>query len=155
MLSASSSSSSTAISGQRRTSPGKFKMQRAAPDLTGEVQRQCAAPDLTGEVQNAVRSAGPYRGAPERTVQRRTSRGGLPSGPCSTGPHPWSSRADRAAPDLSCQKVCQKICQKICQKMSKKCQIIYQKRMSEEMSEDMSKDMSEKNVRKNVRRNVR
>ena len=59
---------------QHRTSPGNSKLQ-------------CAAPDLTGELPSGVCSAGPHpgssradraapdltRGAPERTVQRRTS----------------------------------------------------------------------------------
>ena len=104
------------------------RLQHGAPDRSVQHRTwpwksklQCAAPDLTGEPT---------------------------SGPCSAGPHPGSSRADRAAPDLSCQKTCQKICQKKCQKIR---QEICQKRMSEEMSDNMS----EKNVRKNVRRNVR
>ena len=116
---------------QHRTSPGNSRSQ-------------CAAPDLT----------------PERSVQRRTSPGELPSGVCSAGPHPRSSRAECAALDLTRQKMCQEICQKglseICQTwMSEYMSEEMSEDMSKDMSEDMSKDMSEKNVRKNVTRYVR
>ena len=114
-------------------SPPSFS-QSSSQISTCSSRSQCAAPDLTREVQIAVCSAGPYRGAPERTVQHRTSPGDLPSGPCSTGPHPGSSQIDRAAPDLSCQKICQKI---------------------SFLTKNMSKNMSEKNVRRYARRNVR
>ena len=89
-------------------------------------------------------AAGPQPGSQDYNGQRRTSTGELASGVGSAGPHPGSSRAEWAAPDLTSQKKevrryvrkCQKECQKKCQK---KCQ----KRMSE--------DMSEKDVRKYVR----
>ena len=89
-------------SGQRRTSTAGSRFQRAAPDLN--------------------------RGALERTGQR-TSTGGLWSGLGNAGPHPGTSRAEWAAPDLSCQKICQKMCQKNVRKeCQKKCQKICQKK---------------------------
>ena len=120
---------------ERRTSPRSSRADRAAPDLT--------------------------RGAPERTVQRRTSA---------------ARRYVKRYVRKECQKKCQKICQGICQKrtpermsermsedMSEEMSEMCQKRMSEDMSEEISEDMSieisdsmsEKNVRKNVRRYVR
>ena len=83
------------------------------------------------ELQIAVGSAGPQQRAPDCSGQRRTSTGWLWSGLGNAGPHPGSSRAKWAAPDLSYQKICQTICQK---RMSE--------RMSEDMSEEMSEDMS-------------
>ena len=75
------------------------------------------SPDVNMDLQIAVGSAGPQG-------QRRTSTGGLWSGLGNAGPHPGTSRAEWAAPDLSCQKICQKSarqeCQKICQKKCRK-----------------------------------
>ena len=102
---------------QCRTSPGSPRADRAAPGPHPRSYRaDRAAPDLT-------------RGAPERTVHRRTSPRDLPSGPCSAGPQLPEDMSKGMSED-----------------------------MSEDMSKDMSEDMSEKNVRKNasgyVRRNV-
>ena len=88
------------------------RLQWAAPDLNSDSRLQWAAPDLN-------------RGALERTGQRRTSAGGLWSGLGNAGPHPGTSRAEWAAPDLSCQKICQKMCQKY---VRKECQKICQKK---------------------------
>ena len=117
---------------------------------------QWAAPDLNSELQIAVGSAGPQpgssgadwarpdltRGALERTGQRRTSPGQLPSGVGSAGPQ----LPEDMSGDVS------EICQK---RMSEEMSEEMSERMFEDMSEDMSKDMSEKNVRRYVRRNVR
>ena len=131
---------------------------------------QWAALDLNCKLQIALGSAGPQRGAPDCSGQRRTSTGELPSGVGSDGPHPGASRAEWAAPDLSCQKkmtenmsannvrinanrnvrkYVRKERRKICQKKyQKKCQKICQIRTSEDMSKEMSENMSKKNVRK-------
>ena len=117
---------------------------------------QWAAPDLNRELQIAVGSAGPQpgssgadwatpdlnRGALERTGQRRTSTGDLPSGVGSAGPQLPEDMSE----DVS--EICQK---RMPERMSEE----MSERMSEDMSEDMSKDMSEKNVRRNVRRYAR
>ena len=71
------------------------------------------------------------------------------------GPHPGSSRAAWAAPDLSCQKICQKrILENILIEMSDN----MSERILEDMSIEMSNNMSEKNVRrynkKYVKRNL-
>ena len=86
---------------------------------------QWAAPDLNSELQIAVGSAGPQQRAPDCSAQRRTSTGELWSGLGHAGPHPGTSRAEWAAPDLSCQKICQKMCQKY---VRKECQKICQKK---------------------------
>ena len=82
---------------------------------------QHGAPDL-------VCSTGPHRGTPERSVQRRTSPGELPSGVCSAGSHPGAPERSvqrRASPDKryvkryakkDCQKYIRQKSQKICQK---------------------------------------
>ena len=112
--------------------------------------------DVNMDLQSAVGSAGPQQRAPDCSGQRRTSTGQLWSGLGNAGPHPGSSRAEWAAPDLSCQKICQKICQK---RMSEEMSEEMSEDMSEEMSDDMSietsDNMSEKNVRRNVRRYVK
>ena len=101
---------------------------------------QWAAPDLNSELQIAVGSAGPQpgssgadwatpdltRGARERSGQRRTSPGDLPSGVGSAGPQ-------------------------LPEDMSEDVSEICQKRMSEHMSENVS----DQNVRKHVKRYVR
>ena len=79
-------------SGQRRTSTAGARLQWAAPDLN--------------------------RGALERTGQRRTSPGDLPSGVGSAGPQ-------------------------LPEDMSEDVSEICQKRMSEEMSDDMSLETSD------------
>ena len=77
-----------------------------------------ATPDLT-------------RGALERTGQRRTSPGDLPSGVGSAGPQLPEDMSE----DVS------EICQK---RMSEDMSEDMSEEMSEEMSENMSKDMSER-----------
>ena len=111
---------------------GSAGPQQRAPDCSGQRRTstassrlQWAAPDLNSELQIAVGSAGPQPRAPDCSGQRRTSPGELPSGLGNAGPHPGSSRADWAAPDLSCQKICQKICQKY---VSQECPKICQKK---------------------------
>ena len=104
---------------------------------------QWAAPDLNSELQIAVGSAGPQQRAPDCSGQRRTSSAGLRSGLGNAGPHPGSSRAEWAAPDLSCQKICQ----------------IYVRNMSEKnVRRYVTKNVRRyvnRNVRKYARRNVR
>ena len=77
------------------------------------------------------------RGALERTGQRRTSPGDLPSGVGSAGPQLPEDMSE----DVS--EICQK---RMSERMSEDMSEEMSKRMSEDMSEDMSKDMSEKNV---------
>ena len=103
---------------------------------------QWAAPGLNRELQIAVGSAGPQpgssgadwatpdltRGAPERTGQRRTSTGDLPSGVGSAGPQLPEDMSEEMSKDMSeksvrryvrrnVRKACQKICQKKCPKI--------------------------------------
>ena len=155
--------SSSSQTSSPSSSPDVARCQHGPPDFSGQCRTslassrlQWAAPGLNSGRQIAVGTAGPQPGgsgadwatpdlnrrALERTGQRRTSPGDLPSGVGSAGP--------QQPEDVSeiCQKECQKICQKKCQKMrqkicQKKCQKICRKRMSEEMSEDMSEEMSE------------
>ena len=92
----------------------------------------------------------------ELSGQRRTSPGELPSGVGSAGPHPGSSRAEWAAPDLSCQK---RISENMSDKnvkgyVRKECQKNIRK-ISEIISKRLSEDTSEKDVKNNVRNNVR
>ena len=106
---------------------------------------QWAAPDLNSEPQIAVGSAGPHPGALERTGQRRTSPGDLPSGVGSPGPQ---------LPEN--MKICQKMCQKkMSEDMSKEMSEDMSKNMSKEMSEDMSKEMSDNMSETKTRKNVR
>ena len=120
-----------------------------------------AAPDLNMELQIAVGSAGPQQRAPDCSVQRRTStasprlqwaapdliRGALErTGQRRTSPGELPSGVGSAGPQLP---------QDIPKDMSEICQSRMSEDMSKEMSEDMSIEMSEKNVRKNVRRYVR
>ena len=94
--------------GQRQISTASPRLQWAAPDLT--------------------------QGALERTGQRRTSPGELPSGVGSAGPQlpkdMPKDMSERMSEDMSIE-------------------------MSEDMSIEMSDNMSDKNVRKYARRYVR
>ena len=112
---------------------------------------QWAAPVLNRELQVAVGSAGPQPGscgadwatpdltrrALERTGQRRTSPGDLPSGVGSAGPQLPEDMSE----DVS--EICQK---RMSESMSEDMSEEMSENMSKEMFEDMSKDMSEKNV---------
>ena len=90
--------------------------------------------------------------AADRSVWRRTSPGELPSGAYSAGPHPGSSRAERTALDLSCQKKyaenmsdknVKRYVRKNVGKTVRRYMKIRQKRMSEDMPERLSIEMSE------------
>ena len=93
--------------------------------------------DFNMELQIAVCSTGPHRGSPKCSVQRRTL--------------PGSSRADRAAPDLTRGATERTVQHRTSpgELPSGPCST------GPQLPEDMSKDMSEKNARKNVRRNLR
>ena len=135
---------------QRRTSTRSVRSQWAAPDLN----KECQIADCSGQRRTSTGSSrlqwaalGLTRGVPERSGQRRTSPGELPSGVGSAGPH----QPEDMSKDLS--EICQtRMSEDMSKDMSiemsdmKKCQ----KRTSERMSEDMSEDMSIETVKKEM-----
>ena len=113
-------------SGQGRTSIENYRSTGSAAPQPGGSRADWAAPDLN-------------RGALERTGQRRTSPGDLPSGVGSAGPQLPEDMSE----DVS--EICQK---RMSERMSEEMPEDMSENMSKDMSEDMSKHMSEKNVRK-------
>ena len=104
---------------------------------------QWAAPDLNCKLQIAVGSAGPQRGAPDCSGQRRTSTGSFRA-EWGAGPQRPARNARRYVRKNVRRYVRKNVRRYVRRYFRKECQKICQNRMSE--------DMSEKNVRKYVRK---
>ena len=136
-------------------------LQWAAPALNRKLQSagpQRGAPDCSGQRRASTGSsraewAAPdlNRGAPERSGQRRTSaaRKKMPENLSEGNVRKYVRKGFQKICRRNVGKYVRKECQKICQKeYQKQCQKICQKRMAEEISIEMTENVSERNVRR-------